>query len=595
MSVKPKLGQLGERLTSLISRPTQTSFQIMSYCCLILAGIQLNTFSASAQAIAPLTPDPPEPPRPEPLPNQPNPLDTSPNVPPIPESVLDIPGTIVVKEFQFVGNTAFTQAELNSAIAEFTEKPISFAQLIQAADLITQFYIRQGYITSGAYLPAQNLQSEIVKIQVVEGSLADLEVNVVEGNLKPSYIHSRLERATTKPLNIDRLTEALQLLQLNPLIASLDAELSAGIQPGTNSLSVSVVEADTFKVTAQLNNNRNPSIGTFERGVEISDANLLGIGDKITVAYNDTDGSDQYKGSYTLPINSRNGTLGLNFSISHNKIIESPFDELDIQVDSRDFDLTWRQPVIQKATSEINRELAFDLTASRRESNASILDIDFPISPGADENGETRTTAIRFGQEWLQRSRRDVLSARSQFNFGIDAFNATVSNEEPNSAFFTWRGQLLYLSILGSPNDISTLNPSILLRSDLQLSADPLIAVEQFSLGGNSTVRGYRQDELLTDNGWFLSAELRLPIATFPSVQGTLQLTPFVDFGIGWNTDDEPTEYNTLVGTGLGLLWESSDRLNARIDWGIPLVNREEERATWQENGVYLQLEYDLF
>ena len=579
MSVKQRFGQLKQTIT---------------YCCSVLAGVQLNASSVSAQTISP-TPQPPEPIQPEPLPTKPDPLDRQEIAPPIPESVIDIPGTIVVEKFQFVGNSAFDQAELNQAIASFTGKPISFAQLIQAANQITQFYLQQGYITSGAYLPVQNLQSDIVNIQVVEGSLADIEVNVTQGRLKPSYIRSRIERFATKPLNIDRLTEALQLLQLNPLISRVDAELSAGIKPGTNILSVSVAGADTFEVKAQLNNNRNPSIGSFERGISISEANLLGVGDKITASYKNTDGSNQYEGGYTLPINARNGTLGVNLRIANNEIVESPFDELDIEVDSRDLDFTWRQPILQKATSEISQELALDLTASRRESDSSILNTDFPISPGADDNGEIRTSALRFGQEWLQRNRTEVFSARSQFNLGLDAFNATTSNDEPNSQFFAWRGQLLYLTILGSPQTNSTVSPSILLRSDLQLSADALISVEQFSLGGNGTVRGYRQDTLLTDNGFFLSAETRLPIATIPQVKGTLQFTPFIDLGIGWNTDNEPTDANTLIGTGLGLLWEMENRLSARIDWGIPLVNKSDDRDTLQENGVYLQLEYNLF
>ncbi|MGK7915504.1 MAG: ShlB/FhaC/HecB family hemolysin secretion/activation protein, partial [Prochloraceae cyanobacterium] len=350
-----------------------------------------------------------------------------------------------------------------------------------------------------------------------------------------------------------------------------------------------------FNIEAKLNNNRNPSLGSFERAVEISEANLLGIGDKITFTYNNTDGSNQYKGDYTLPINARNGTLAFNFDIANNEIVESPFDELDINIDSRKFDFTWRQPVLQKATSENSHELALDFTASRRESDASIQDVDFPISPGADENGETRASVLRFGQEWLQRTRTQVLSARSQFNVGIDAFNATISDDEPNSQFFFWRGQLLYLSILGSPSEVSIVNPTVLLRSDLQLSADALIPVEQFSLGGNATVRGYRQDALLTDNGFLLSAEARLPIAIVPSVKGTLQLTPFIDLGIGWNTDREPTDFNTLIGTGLGLLWEMEGSLKARIDWGIPLVNSDGDKDTLQENGLYLQLEYNFF
>ena len=133
------------------------------------------------------------------------------------------------------------------------------------------------------------------------------------------------------------------------------------------------------------------------------------------------------------------------------------------------------------------------------------------------------------------------------------------------------------------------------MRSQLQLSADPLIPTEQFSLGGAATVRGYRQDALLTDNGFSASAELRLPIARSTRLGATLQLTPFLDFGIGWNSDDEETEFNTLLGTGIGLSLQTQTRFSARVDWGIPIVNDDFNRDTVQEDGVYLQLQYELF
>jgi hemolysin activation/secretion protein len=133
------------------------------------------------------------------------------------------------------------------------------------------------------------------------------------------------------------------------------------------------------------------------------------------------------------------------------------------------------------------------------------------------------------------------------------------------------------------------------LRSELQIAADPLIPTEQFSLGGANTVRGYRQDALLTDSGFSATAELRVPIARLPQINGTLQFSPFIDFGTGWNTDGEDTEFNTLVGTGFGLLLQTEENLSARIDWGIPLINDDSEDDNLQDNGVYFQLEYNLF
>jgi hemolysin activation/secretion protein len=550
---------------------------------------------AQSQSIPPVNPPAPEQPLPSPLPPAEKPLQQAPTAPPTPEEVRDVRGTITVERFEFVGNSAFSQEELNEAVVEYIGKPVVFAQLLQAANKITELYVQKGYITSGAYIPAQEIQTGVVKIQIVEGSLEAIEVNIAEGRLNPDYVRSRLEIATEKPLNVNRLQEALQLLQLDPLIDSLKAELSAGTKPGTNLLQVSVVGADTFDVRLELNNYRNPSVGTFERGVEISEANLFGLGDRISAAYYNTDGSDRVEASYSLPINAYDGTLDFRFQYTSNEIIEPPFDDLDIEIESRDFELTYRQPVLRRATSEVTQELALSLTAARRESDSSVLGVDFPLFPGANEQGETRITEINFAQEWLQRSRQDVLAARSQFSLGIGAFDATVNDEEPDSRFFLWRGQFLYLRRLDMETDDPESSPTLLLRSDIQLSSVSLLSREQFSLGGSTTVRGYRQDALLGDNGFLASAELRVPILRVLDIEGTLQVAPFIDFGKVWNRDRDNPNPSNLVGIGLGLLWQMGDNFTARLDWGIPLADIDSSERTWQENGIYFQIEYSPF
>ena len=576
------------------SQSNKQTKKIFGYCWLLLiAAFYANP--VKAQVFEPLTPEPPKTKDPEPLPPQDNPLERSLQAPPIPDSVLDIPGTIVIKKFDFVGNTVFSSAELKQVIADFTGKPISFAQLVQAASVITELYVSQGYITSGAYVPEQSLDSKTVTIQIVEGSIAEVDVQIEQGRIQESYIRDRLTKKTDTVLNISQLQSALQLLQLNPLIESLNAELSTGIEPGTNLLKVSVFSADSFSLNSTINNTRNVSIGSFERGIELEEANLMGIGDQFRIAYDNTDGSDQYSGGYTFPLNASNGSLGFNFRLGQNQIIQSSLEDIDIEIKSRDYDLTWRQPVLSKATSNVNQELALSLSAARKTSDSTIMDKPEPLTPGADENGEIRTSVLGFGQEWLQRNRRQVISARSQFNLGLDALGATVIEDEPNSQFFSWRGQASYLRLLSRPQETSAIGSTILLRSELQLSADSLISTEQFSLGGRNTVRGYRQDALLTDNGFLATAELRLPIASLTKINATLQFTPFVDFGTGWNNDGQEAEFNTLIGTGLGILLQTPEKLTARLDWGIPLINRNPQGTSLQEDGIYFQLQYDIF
>ncbi|MDJ0742495.1 MAG: ShlB/FhaC/HecB family hemolysin secretion/activation protein [Xenococcaceae cyanobacterium MO_167.B27] len=547
-----------------------------------------------AQSISPIPSPFPELPQPQPLTPQQEPLQIPSTDEPIPaQEIPKIPGTFTFESFEFVGGTVFSEEKLKEVTAEFVGKPITFPQLLQAANKVTELYVQEGYITSGAYIPEQALESDVVKIQIVESSLEQINVNVTRGRLNNNYIRDRVLRATATPLNINSLQEALQLLQLNPLIDSVNAELATGTRRGTNILDINVNGAKTFGIQGILNNNRNPSVGSFERGIKISEDNLFGIGDGLSLAYLNTDGIDEFEVEYTLPINARDGTLNFYFRNIDSEVVEEPLDEADIEIDFRDFSFTYRQPVIQKASAESTQELALSLTASRRESDGQILGTDFPIPFGADEEGEIRLSVIRFAQEWQQRSRQEFFAARSQFSLGVDAFDATINDgDEADGEFFVWRGQLIWLRLLGTPKNNSSVGTSLLIKSDFQLATNSLVSLENFGLGGQESVRGYRQDVLLSDSGIFASAELRIPIVQARNIRGSLQLIPFIDFGTAWNVDREDPDTNTLVGTGLGLLWQQGDNLQARLDWGIPLTDIDSRDNTWQENGVYFQLEY---
>lgn len=531
-------------------------------------------------------------PLPEPEPLQPLPppeelLETPPATSPD-EIPGELPETITVSGFEVVGSTVFDDATLAEATAPFTNRPISFAELLQARSAVTQLYIDAGYVTSGALIPPQTLEDGIVTIQVIEGSLEEI---VVTGNrrLNSRYIRERLELAAEPPLNVPRLLEGLQLLQLDPLIENISAELSAGLRPGTSLLQVEVTEADTFAVQLSADNGRSPTVGSFRRRIQVSEANLLGLGDGLSIGYSNTEGSDGLDASYTLPLNPRNGTLNFSYGTTSSEVIEDPFNFLDIQSESRYYEITYRQPLILTPTEEF----ALSLTASRRESESEFLEeligeaLPFP-SLGADAEGRTRVSALRFSQEWTRQGSRQVWAARSQFSLGLDALNSTVNEDNiPDSRFFAWRGQGQYVRLL-APDTL------LLVRADIQLADEGVVPLEQFGIGGQQTVRGYRQDFLLTDNGALLSAEVRLPILRVRNIDGLLQLVPFFDIGTGWNAGEDP-DPNTLIGIGAGLQWRQGDRLTARLDFGLPLVSVDSEGTTWQEDGIYFSIVYTPF
>lgn len=538
-----------------------------------------------AQTIQPVTPPEQEFEELSPLPPLEENLLSPEATPEIPATVLPIPDKIIIRKFNVVGNTVFSQEEIDKVLKPYTLRFITFTELLEAQAALTRLYIENGYISSGAFIPPQDIEDRVVTIQVIEGMVEDIEITGLE-RLNDEYVRSRLKLATGAPLNRDELLQALQLLRLDPLIASVSAELSAGIHPASSILEVRLQEADAFSTRLSYDNYRVPSVGTNRRQVQVTHNNLLGFGDRFNVEYTNTDGSDAISDlSYTVPINPYNGTIKLAYNYYDNEIIEEPFDFLDIKSELNSYEIAYRQPVYQTPTEDV----AVGISFTRDDSETSLLDRDFRLSRGASDDGKLNISALRFFQEYTNRNERQVFALSSQFSIGIDAFDATTNDGDlPDSKFFAWRGQVQYLRLLSS-------NTSLLFRSDLQFSDRPLVALEQFSLGGAFNVRGYRQDALLADNGLFASTELRTTIITIPKWRTTLQLAPFIDFGTVWNTDDVSFDKNTLVSVGAGLRLQVSDFLAARIDWGIPLTDIEDSDDTLQENGVYFSVELRPF
>jgi hemolysin activation/secretion protein len=207
------------------------------------------------------------------------------------------------------------------------------------------------------------------------------------------------------------------------------------------------------------------------------------------------------------------------------------------------------------------------------------------------EDGSTTVTALRFFQEWTQQSNRHVFGVRSQFSLGLGFLGGTVNEDAPDSNFLAWRGQVQWVRLL-APETL------FIVRGDLQLTTNALLRLEQFGLGGQDTVRGYRQNVFLSDYGALASAEIRIPILRLPRQNALLQVAPFLDVGAVWNSSGNPDpepDPNFLASVGLGLRFQMSDRLSARVDFGIPLIDVISSEKTLQEKGLYFSIGYRIF
>lgn len=260
-----------------------------------------------------------------------------------------------------------------------------------------------------------------------------------------------------------------------PLLDGIDATIEAGSEPGQSNLTVVVDEASPWFGSANFNNYSTPSVGSERVQAELGFQNLTGWGDRLSVGYGRTTsgGSSTWDINYSLPVNAMDGTLSARAVIDRNEITEAPFDDLELKGETELYELTYRQPILRNP----REELALSIGFSHRDGQTFAFGGNpTPFGLGPDEDGVSRTSVVRLGQDYLKRDRSGAWLAKSQFNFGTGLFNATENEGPlPDGQFFSWLGQAQRLQQLNRNN-------LLIVQADVQLSPDSLLPSEQFAM-----------------------------------------------------------------------------------------------------------------
>lgn len=497
--------------------------------------------------------------------------------------------TFDLKAVVFEGHTAFSDHELMQVAEPFLGMRVGLADLEALRYRLTRMYVDNGYVNSGALiLPGQNVDDGVVTFSIREGHLDKIEITG-NGRLRPGYLKSRLWPDPEKPFNTHELQEHFQLLLQDPLIEQMRGRIRPGTQPGQAFLDVEVVRARPYSLRMIADNHRPPSTGAERILLAGEVRNLTGYGDVLYASGGISEGADEAALGYAVLLNARNTRLSLDYSYNENSVIEEPMRDIDIESETESLDITIMHPVHQSLQRSINLGLALSI----RENKTFLLDMPFSFSPGALK-GESKVTALRLVQSFLDRTTHRAFALRSVLSIGVDLFDATIhsSNRLPDSEFVAWLGQVQYARRL--PDRFGQL----ILRADAQLAADDLLSLEKIAVGGAGTVRGYRENELVRDNGLVFSVEWRYPLwgdgFAGSGADHLLQIAAFMDYGTAWNKgEDMADEY--LHSVGIGLLWTLYERIRAELYWAEDLEEAApKQEYNLQDDGIHFRISVDM-
>lgn len=472
----------------------------------------------------------------------------------------------LVSGFTFKGNTQFSEAMLRQLTEAYLDLQLTLGELDRIADKITNFYRLQGYTVARAYIPAQRVEDGLVTVQIVEGKVESVIIKS-PGRYGREFVEPYLTpllSAHPGGLVTDAALER-QLLLLNDLPGM---RARATLAPG-QAFGSTVVELDTQEkfigVSLGANNSGSRETGRVRLDGSVEVNNPFKLGDQFTLRA--IRSSDQlfewHRLGYSLPL----GTQGLKLAISSTATdyrLGGQFAALQIAGEVRSADATISYPFVRTRAKNVIGALQWRQTSSRQ----SVLGLPFsesslPLLTGSvymswvGEDSSAQSVSAAVSTNALKRGSDSVRGAYGEFA-KLDAEWTYLTGAARNWDFF-FRGRGVF-------------------------STSTLPDTEKFSLGGESSVRGYSSAILRGDFGFQGTFELRrqFMVASTPGYGS-------VFWDVGGARNKGFLGYDKVSSLGVGWTHYLGRRGQVKLEYARPLdkvFGREQPARVWASMNV---------
>ncbi len=460
-----------------------------------------------------------------------------------PDQALDI------NEFDVSGNTLLPAIDVQAAVYPYEGPGKRLSDVEKARVALQSAYADKGYQAVTVLVPQQKVQGGVVLLQVVETKTGTVTVaGVAPGKAKDITKHLP-ELATGQSPNFKALDTQLGALNARSADLQVTPQLKAGATPDTLDVELDVKQKLPLHWGLEVNNNYNQDTHHLRVQGNVEYDDLWHLGHSVSAFYQTAPGhskdSEVYALTYSLPVTDgfrlaatllHSGSnvstvgsttvIGKGNALTLNGYVGLPnwgaaSQQLTLSLAAKDFkDLTLLQGVLQPTPITY-----------------------YPLAA-------TWATSLRVGKNAFTTSLNATVGLRP---LGSDALAFD------NKRFFS-RGDFAYVRPAVTWTRTFAGNHQLYAAVDAQIANGPLISNEQFSIGGNGSVRGYLQGTAMGDSGVHGTAEVRSDPWAIKIDPKNVWLTSlrglfFYDYGYATIIDHLPQQERAfrMSSTGIGV------------------------------------------
>ena len=406
-----------------------------------------------------------------------------------------------IRQVDLQGAEQLSAAQQARLLAPYNGQCLGMAQLNQLLQVITDHYLQQGFVTSRAYLPQQHLGSGILRVQVVEGRLEQV-------NLAPGSQLSQREIAMAFPGHEGQLLNLRQVEQLLDQLNRLPSnratmELMPGEAVGGSQVLLSNQPQQPWRAALARHNNGQKSTGEQQWNLGLGWDSPLGLADQLNLRRSEDAVSDHQRRSASNFLNYNLPWGWWNFSYSYSD------SEYRTRGQGAGFDFKYsgesqtHQGLVERV---IHRDAQGKTALSAGLSHLRTVSY---IEDSPLRNGTQRITEAQFGFSHGRVLGSAFGNLELGMQQGLGALDAMsdkhAASTTPTARYRKYTATLSYLQpfkLWGEDWAFSSLATG-------QRSEDLLYNSQRISLTGQSAVRGYKEQFLSGDSGGYWRNDLR--------------------------------------------------------------------------------------
>lgn len=483
--------------------------------------------------------------------------------------------TFVLNGINVEGATSIPQEKITPLYDEYLGQEVSLATIYDIANKITLKYRDKGYLLSRAIVPEQEITDGTVKIRVVEGFVDSYSI---QGDTRGArkqiedYANNLIESGT---LTAQKLERYLLLINDLPGIEARGVLSPSPTTAGGADLTI-VVEQDFWEGFASVDNFGNSYLGELRGTAGFQLNSLFAASDKITGTFlmaPDEGELGYYSLGYQQNILDNGTTAGASVShtITNPSLPSALGGTLDPEGESTIINFSLDHPFIRSRSLNILGGLDFEFSTNK--TNYA------PAFAALETEDDLRVLRANTTVSYL-----DGLAGYNLANLsvsrGLEIFGSSKGGDADLSRAL---GEPDFLKVNAQASRLQRLyGPiNILLGVSGQWSHDPLLASEEYGLGGTEFGRGYDSSELTGDHGLAGKVELSYNNTVENQYLNDYQVYTFYDVGSIWDKDPGAgvSPRASLASVGVGTRLSFTDSIKGDAFLALPLINGSPSRG----------------